>query len=327
MASPSETLTPPLPVRSTRPRESISSWPLIDRAGYLLCWAAGIALCLVTAAIVLFMLFKGISYLRPELFVQSPTGIPNQAQAGGFLDPIVGTLILTAVGVLIAAPVGVAIACWLSEYERPAWLARAVESGVEMVAGTPSIVLAIFGVLVFSQGFLGFLSQTSAEGHVYGKSFIAAGVIMSLIAIPLITASTREGLAQLPAQLREASWALGRTKATTLRRVLLPSVRPNIASGIALGMGRIIGDTAIVVFLLGATLRSEGVGSVPIISTLRGTGSTLTNYVYSNSPTGEGNAPGKAYAAAFVLLVMVLALNLIVTRLTSGRSGWQAWIR
>ena len=118
MASESQTLTPPLPARSTRPRESISSWPLIDRAGYLLCWAAGIALCLVTAAIVLFMLFKGISYLRPELFVQSPTGIPNQAQAGGFLDPIVGTLIVTAIGVLIAAPVGVAIACWLSRLCR-----------------------------------------------------------------------------------------------------------------------------------------------------------------------------------------------------------------
>jgi len=327
MAAQPEALGPSAPTRSLGGQESISSWPLVDRLGYVLCWAAGIGLCLVTGAIVLYMLFKGASYLRPYLFVESPTGVPNQSKAGGFLDPIVGTLIITAIGVAVAAPAGVAIAAWLSEYGRPAWLARAVESGVEMIAGTPSIVLAIFGLLIFSQVFFGFLSQTSAEGHVYGKSFIAAGFMMSLLAIPLIAASTREGLAQIPSHVREASYALGKTKATTLRRVLLPSVRPNIASGVALGMGRIIGDTAIVVILLGATLRTEGVGNVPVLSTLRGTGSTLTNYVYSNSPTGEGNAPEKAYAAAFVLLVLVLVLNLVVTRLTSARSGAQAWTR
>ena len=187
----------------------------------------------------------------------------------------------------IAAPVGVALAAWLSEYHRPAWLARAVESGVEMIAGAPSVVLGIFGLLVFSQSFLGFLSQRSAGGAVYGRSFFAAGIIMSLLAIPLIVASTREGLAQLPAHLREASYALGKTKATTIRHVLLPSVRQDIASGVALGMGRIIGDTAIVVILLGSTLRLEGAGGLPVLSTLRGTGSTLTAYVYQNSPAAK----------------------------------------
>ncbi len=84
-------------------------------------------------------------------------------------------------------------------------------------------------------------------------------------------------------------------------------------------MGRIIGDTAIITILLGATLKNEPVGSVPILGTLRGTGSTLTSYVYDNSPAGEGNAPQKAYAAAFVLLMIVLALNALVTRLTGAR--------
>jgi phosphate transport system permease protein len=126
--------------------------------------------------------------------------------------------------------------------------------------------------------------------------------------------------------VREASYALGKTKATTIRRVLLPSIRPSIASGLALGMGRIIGDTAIVVILLGATLRIEGVGGLPGLSTLRGTGSTLTSYIYQNSPAGEGNAPQKAYAAAFVLLLLVLALNAIVTRLSRG-AGEVQWVR
>jgi phosphate transport system permease protein len=154
---------------------------------------------------------------------------------------------------------------------------------------------------------------------VYGRSFFAAGVMMSLLALPLVIGATREGLAQIPAHVREASYALGKTRATTIRRVLLPSIRPSIASGATLGMGRIIGDTAIVVILLGSSLRLEGAGGAPLLSTLRGTGSTLTSYVFENSPAGEGNSPQKAYAAAFVLLMLVLALNMLVTRLSSGR--------
>jgi phosphate transport system permease protein len=144
---------------------------------------------------------------------------------------------------------------------------------------------------------------------------------MAVLALPLVFGATREALSQLPARLREASYALGKTRATTIWRVLLPSIRPGIAGGVVLSMGRIIGDTAIIIILLGATLKNEPADSTPVWGTLRGTGSTLTSYVYSNSPAGEGNAPQKAYAAAFVLLMIVLALNAVVTRLTTGRSG------
>jgi phosphate transport system permease protein len=298
------------------PRDRASAWPLADRICYWLCWATGIGLCLIALAIVLFMLVKGISYLRPGLFVESPSPSLHQTQSGGFLDPIIGTLVVTAVGTAIAVPTGVAIAAWLSEYRRPASLARAVESAVEMLAGVPSIVLAIFGLLIFSQGFLGFLSQGAAQGAL-GESFFNAGAVMSLLALPLIVGSTREGLAQLPDRLREASYALGKTRAVTIRHVLLPAIRPSIASGAVLGMGRIIGDTAIVTILLGVGYKLEPVGGTPILGTLRGTGSTLTSYVYNNSPAGEGNAHEKAYAAAFVLLMIVLALNATVTHLVN----------
>jgi len=305
------------------PRDSTSDWPLLDRAAYWLCWATGIALCVIAVAIVLYMFVKGISYLKPSLFVESPAPSLRQSQAGGFLDPIVGTLIVTVIGIAIAAPAGIGLAAWLSEYGRPAWLARAVESSIETIAGVPSIVLAIFGLIIFSQSFLGFLSQQASNGTVTAQSFFVAGAILALLALPLIVGATHEALTQLPGQLREASFALGKTRATTIRSVLLPAIRPNIASGIVLGIGRIIGDTAIIVILLGATLKNEPVGNVPLIKTLRGTGSTLTSYVYSNSPAGEGNAPQKAYAAAFVLLMIVLLLNALVTRLSRGgdRSG------
>jgi len=120
--------------------------------------------------------------------------------------------------------------------------------------------------------------------------------------------------------MREASYALGKTRARTIRRVLLPAIRPDIAGGVVLGMGRIIGDTAIIIILLGLSVtKNEPAGSTPVLGLLRGTGSTLTSYVYYNSPAGEGNAHEKAYAAAFVLMMIVLALNFVVVRLTGGR--------
>ena len=312
----SELAEPPTPLVLRR-REDTSDWPLPDRVCYWACWAVGVGLCLLAVAIVGFMFVKGISYLKPALFVTSPAPSLHQNQSGGFKDPLIGTFVVTAIGILIAAPVGIALATWLSEYGRPAGLARIVESTIEMLAGAPSIVLAIFGLLIFSQGFLGFLSQGTASGSL-GESFFDAGIVMSLLALPLVVASTREGLALLPDRLREASYALGKSRATTIREVLLPAIRPSTASGIVLGMGRIIGDTAIVTILLGVSLANEPVGHTPLLGLLRGTGSTLTSYVYNNSPAGEGNAHEKAYAAAFVLLVVVLMLNGLVTRLTRG---------
>ncbi len=311
-------LAPPSGTAIARaPRERTASWPLADRIAYVLCWAVGIGLCLIALAVVLFMFFKGVTYLHPSLLVESPAPSPKQNQSGGFLDPILGTLIVAGIGIAIAAPVGVALGTWLAEYGRPSWLARAVESAIEIIAGAPSVVLALFGLLIFAQGYLGFLSQTAANGGVYGRSFFAAGAVMAVLALPLIVASTREALTRLPDRLREASYALGRTRATTIRRVLLPAIRPDIATGTVLGLGRIIGDTAIITILLGTYLTLQKVGNTPVLGALRGTGSTLTSYIFVNSPAGEGSAPQKAYAAAFLLLMVVLVLNGIVTWLTN----------
>jgi len=301
------------------------SWSIGDRVGLAAAWGAGILLCLIAASIVLYMLFRGVQYLSLEMIFSHPQPGIDQSRSGGFLDPLEGTLALTVIATLIAAPVGVGIAVWLTEYGRPAWLARAVESGVEIVAGTPSIVLAIFGLLVFQQGFLSFLSYEATPGVAFGRSFLIAGTIMSLIALPLVVGASREALHSIPRHVREASYALGKDRISTIRRVLLPASRRGIGTGVALGMGRIVGDTAIVVVLLGAVLQTDPEGSVPGLSFLKGTGSTLTSYVYNNSPVGEGGSPEKAYAAAFVLLLIVIGLNFVVDMITRGRGP--SWTR
>jgi phosphate transport system permease protein len=322
MAS-AEPFTPPqrAPARGRGRRSSVRSWRRSDQLIWLLAWLAGSFLCLVVGAIIVFMAVKGLAYLRPSLLVTSPSASVDQSHSGGFLDPMIGTLTMAVMGTLIATPIAVATAFWAVEYGRPRWLATIVETSIEMVAATPDIVIAIFGLALFQFSIFAPLSFRGSGGGVYGRSFFAAGIMMSLIALPLTYTATRNGLRSTPRQLREASYALGKTRIATIRRVLLPSVRSDVATGATLGMGRIIGSTAIVVLLLGDTLQNSPQGSVPLLSFLRGTGSTLTSYIFENSPAGEGNAPQKAYAAAFVLLVIVLVLNAAVARISRLGSG------
>lgn len=319
----------PVPPRPTRGRgSSMRTWRVRDQLILLAAWVAGVALCLIAGTIVIYMGVRGLQYLRPDLLIARPQTTVDQSGVGGFLDPLIGTAVLTAIGVAIALPFGVCSAAWIVEYGRPSWLGRLVESSIEIVAGTPDIVIAIFGLAVFELGVFGPLSSRSESGVVTGHSFIAAGATMSLIALPPLFAATREGLQAVPAQVREAAFALGKTRIATIRRVLIPSVRSNIATGTMLGVSRIVGDTAIVIIVLAeGTPRNEPVDSTPIFGFLRGTGSALTSFVYGNSPAGEGNSPTKAYAAAFVLLLFILVLDALVGKVSRAHarsSGFDA---
>jgi phosphate transport system permease protein len=323
---------PPAPTAAPRPGggkppvEGSAAWRLSDRIGLAICWALGLIFCAIAVAIVLYLLVKGLQYLRPEMLVTPATSGFTETQTGGFSDALIGTLIVAVLGISIALPVGVGVAVWLVEYGRPALLARITESTIEAIAGIPTIVLALFGTVIFSSTALGFLSRTS-EGIVFGRSFFAASAMLSLVALPLIVGSTREGLRAIPQHVREASYAVGKTKGATTRRILLPTARPQVATGAMLGLGRIIGDTAIIIVLLGATQNFAPVGSAFPVNYLRGAGTTLTNFVYEASPTGNLNQPQKAYAAAFVLLLMVLALNAsvdLVHRRSKRTGSWSS---
>ena len=317
--------TAPAATAGVRPRARTgSSYRLTDRIGLGLAWLLGLLFCAIAAAIVVYFLVEGIRYLRPSLLVTNPKAAASESQTGGFLDPMLGTFIIAAMAMAIALPAGVAIAVWLSEFGRPPALARVAESTIEMMAGEPAVVLALFGLALFELPALGFLSQ-STHGVVLGQSFFAAAALLALVALPMVVANVREGLQAIPSHVREASYALGKSKIATIRRVLLPAARPSVITGTMLAIGRVIGDTAIILLLLGGTLTFQSANSVPLLGLLRGTGDTLTGYIYYNAPTGDGNQPGKAYAAAFVLMLMVLALNLGVDLVLSRSRKAARW--
>ncbi len=307
-------LSPPAPLAPRPPGEdhrASASWRPSDRIGLAFAWFLGLLFCVICASIVVFLAVQGLRYLRPDLLWTNPKVGSTQSETGGFLADLIGTFLVAVTALAIATPLGTGVAVWLSEYARPAALARVVESTVEMLAGTPSIVLALFGLIIFQSPIVGFLSQTNA-GIVYGKSFFAAGAMLALLALPFVVASVREGLQAIPNHVREASYALGKTKIATIRRILLPAARPSVISGTMLGAGHVIGDTAIIVFLLGDTYKLQPAGGFPLLNLLRGAGSTMTSYIWDNAPTGDLNQPQKAYAAAFVLMVIVVILNVVV---------------
>ncbi|HWI70749.1 MAG TPA: ABC transporter permease, partial [Baekduia sp.] len=117
--------------------DSLRSWKWSHRLAFLTCWACGLALCAVTAAIVIYMGVRGVQYLNLDLLFSRPEPGLQQHTTGGILDPIAGTVVLTVIGIAIAVPLAVTAAVWVVEYGKPAPLARAVESGIEVVAGTP----------------------------------------------------------------------------------------------------------------------------------------------------------------------------------------------
>ncbi len=107
----------------------------------------------------LYLLVQGLRFVKPEYFVTRPSAGFSEAETGGFLDPLIGTLSMVLIAMAIAFPIGLGIGVWLSEWGRPGWLARVIESTIEMLAGTPSIVFALFGVLLFRNPVLSFFSS------------------------------------------------------------------------------------------------------------------------------------------------------------------------
>lgn len=241
--------------------------------------------------LVAFILVKGIRYLTPDLFALKYT-----TENASLMPALVNTLIITALSLLIAVPIGVFAAIFLVEYaNRGSRLVSLIRITTETLSGIPSIIYGLFGLLFFT---------TALK---WGFSLLSGSLTLVIMILPLVIRTTEEALKSVPDSYREASFGLGAGKLRTIFKVVLPSAVPGILAGVILATGRIVGETAALIYTAGTVAQIPG--------NLLGSGRTLAVHMYSLA--SEGLYMNQAYATAVVLLVIVLLINWISGRIAA----------
>ena len=240
----------------------------------------------ITFAVLLFLiayiLINGIPNLKFSLF----EWIYNSDNVS-MMPAIITTVEMTLLALVIAVPLGLFTAIYLNEYaKRGNKLVNIIRITTETLSGIPSIVYGLFGMLFFV-----------TQLH-WGYSLIAGGMTLAIMILPLIMRTAEEALMAVPDTFREGSFGLGAGRLRTVFRIVLPSAMPGILSGIILAIGRIVGETAALIFTAGTMAQIPG---------LFQSGRTLAIHMYVLS--GEGLHMNEAYATAVVLLVVVLLMN------------------
>ena len=204
----------------------------------------------------------------------------------GIAGNIVNTLYIIVITLVIATPIGVGSAIYLNEYAKPGKLVSIIEFTTETLSGIPSIIYGLFGMLFF---------VTALK---WGYSMMAGAATLAIMVLPVIMRTTEEALLCVPDSFREGSFGLGAGKLRTIFKIVLPSAIPGILSGIILAIGRIVGETAALIYTSGTVANLAGFFD---------SGRTLAIHMYSLSR--EGMHTNEAYATAVVLLVVVLIIN------------------
>ena len=242
---------------------------------------------IITAAVVLFLiayvLITGVPHIHKELFAWTWT-TENQSMMPAFVN----TLVMTLLSLLIAVPIGVCAAIYTVEYaKRGNKLVKLVRLTAETLQGIPSIVYGIFGYVFFNVAL-----------H-FGFSMLSGALTLSIMILPLILRTTEEALMAVPDSYREGSFGLGAGKLRTVFRIVLPSAMPGVLAGVILAIGRIVGETAALIYTAGT------VAQVP--KNVLGSGRTLAIHMYMLS--SEGLYTDQAHATAVILMVLVIGLN------------------
>ena len=244
--------------------------------------------------IILYILIKGIPHLTPELFAWTYT-----SDNVSLMPALINTLSMTALSLLFAVPAGIGAAVYLSEYARRGnRLVSVVRITAETLSGIPSIVYGLFGSLFFVRA-LGL-----------GKSLVSGALTLSIMILPLIMRATEEALLSVPDSYREGSFGLGAGRLRTVFRIVLPSAVPGILAGVILGIGRIVGESAALIFTAGTVAE--------VATSLGDSARTLSVHMYALSC--EGLHIDQTYATAVVLLVLVIAINAL-SDLIAGKLG------
>jgi len=229
---------------------------------------------------------KGLPQVTPTFLFGQPH---DMGRAGGIFPTIVATIYITLLAILLASPLGVGTAIYLTEYTREGWATRFIRFGAECLAGVPSIILGLFGFVLFVLK-LGF-----------GWSVLSGGLTLAIMILPIIIRTSEEAIKAVPAEYRQVCYSLGLSQWQAITRVVLPSALPGITTGIMLSVGRSIGETAVLLFTAGASLRT------PV--TMFDSGRTMAVHFYILAR--EGLSMPNAYGTAAILMVSILLINLI----------------
>ena len=262
----------------------------------LLTHLAALITVLVLGFLVAYILGRGIPNLRPEMFSLTYTS-ENQSM----LPAIINTCTMTLLSLLAAIPFGIGSAIYLVEYaKKGSKIVNLVRVTTETLSGIPSIVYGLFGMLFFS-----------GKLHL-GFSMLSGALTLAIMILPLIMRTTEEALLSVPDLYREGSFGLGAGRLRTVMCIVLPTAVPGILSGIILAIGRIVGETAALMYTSGTVAKVAG---------LFDSGSTLALHMYKQA--SEGLYTEQAYATSVILLLLVFIINFISGRIarqiTKGR--------
>ena len=239
----------------------------------------------VLGFLIAYILIKGVPYLTGSSYSFAYT-----SDNVSMMPSIINTILITFLSIIIAVPIGIFSAIYMVEYAKKGnKIVAAVRLTAETLTGIPSIVYGLFGMLFF---------VTTLK---LGYSILAGAFTLAIMVLPVIMRTTEEALLSVPDSYREGSFGLGAGRLRTVFRVVLPSAIPGILSGIVLSVGRIVGETAALIYTAGT------VANLP--SSLLSSGRTLSVHMYSLS--SEGLHTNEAYATAVVLLVIVMILNFV----------------
>ncbi|NUM33947.1 MAG: phosphate ABC transporter permease PstA [Candidatus Brocadiae bacterium] len=234
--------------------------------------------------ILFYITWKGVSSISLSFLLENPS---DMGRSGGIFAPIVSTFMLAFLSILISTPMGVGTSIFLTEYTNESRITRIIRFGADCLSGIPSIIFGLFGFVLF-------VIKLNL-----GWCILSGALTMSFMILPTIIRTSEEAIKSVPFDLREASYSLGASKWQTITKVVLPEAIPGIVTGVILGIGRCIGETAVVIFTAGAALNTP----TSIFDSAR----TMAVHFYIIAR--EGISTQKAYATAFVLVVLVLSIN------------------
>lgn len=246
--------------------------------------------------LIVYILVHGVPYLKPSIF-----SLHYNSENASLMPALINTVIMTLLSLLLAVPIGIFSAIFLAEYAgKGNKFVDIIRLTTETLSGIPSIVYGLFGMLFFV-----------STCH-WGFSLLAGAFTLAIMILPLIMRTTEEALLSVPDSYREGSFGLGAGKLRTVFYIVLPSAVPGILAGVILAIGRIVGETAALIYTAGS------VAQVP--SSVLGSGRTLAVHMYLLA--SEGLYMDQAYATAVILLVLVVVINtlsgIVAKRLTKA---------